>query len=45
MKKENRIKDLKKMYDSMTNPVEIDKARREAEKKERLENEKKDTGL
>jgi len=45
MKPENRKKMWKDSYARLTDPEKIDKARRDAEMKERMESKIKDTGL
>lgn len=45
MTKEERIEDMKRMYESLTNPDIIEKNRREEERKKRKEDKVKDTGL
>lgn len=45
MDKEDSIADWKRMYDSLTDPEEIEKAKREHERKLRKEDKMRDTGL
>lgn len=45
MTEQESIADWMRMYKSLTDPDVKEKAKREAERKERAENKKKDTGL
>lgn len=44
MKKEKRIADWQRLWNSANDPDEIAKARRDSEKKKRIEEKKSDTG-